>query len=49
VQRTTRTPSINLLAFCEIGQCYQENANKNERLGKLIDRVGMTPFKEAIT
>ena len=33
----------------KIVQCYQENANKNERLGKLIDRVGMTPFKEAIT
>ena len=32
-----------------IVQCYQENANKNERLGKLIDRVGMTPFKEAVT
>ena len=33
----------------KIVQCYQENANKNERLGKLIDRVGMTPFKEAVT
>jgi len=33
----------------KIVQCYQENANKNERLGKLIDRVGMTPFKKAIT
>jgi NAD(P)H-nitrite reductase large subunit len=33
----------------KIVQCYQENANKNERLGKLIDRIGITPFKEAIT
>ncbi len=32
----------------KIVQCYQENANKNERLGKLIERIGMTPFKEAI-
>jgi dissimilatory sulfite reductase (desulfoviridin) alpha/beta subunit len=30
-------------------QYYQKNANKNERLGKLIDRIGMTPFKEAVT
>ena len=33
----------------KIVECYQENANKNERLGKLIDRIGVTPFKEAIT
>ena len=33
----------------KIVQCYQGNANKNERLGKLIDRIGMTPFKEAIS
>jgi NAD(P)H-nitrite reductase large subunit len=33
----------------KIVQCYQENANKNERLGKLIDRIGMTLFKEAVT
>ena len=33
----------------KIVQCYQENAKKNERLGKLIDRIGMTPFKEAIS
>jgi NAD(P)H-nitrite reductase large subunit len=32
----------------KIVQCYQENANKNERLGKLINRIGITPFKEAI-
>ena len=38
-----------LKAVDKIVQCYQENANKNERLGKLIDRIGIGPFKEAIT
>jgi NAD(P)H-nitrite reductase large subunit len=38
-----------LKAVDKIVQCYQENANKNERLGKLIDRIGMTLFKEAVT
>jgi len=38
-----------LKAVDKLVQCYQENANKNERLGKLVDRIGMTPFKEAIT
>jgi NAD(P)H-nitrite reductase large subunit len=38
-----------LKAVDKIVQCYQENANKNERLGKLIERIGMIPFKEAIT
>ena len=33
----------------KVVQCYQENANRNERLGKLIDRIGIRPFKEAIT
>ena len=33
----------------KIVQYYQENANKNERLGKMISRIGITPFKEAIT
>ena len=33
----------------KIVQCYQENANKNERLGKLIERMGISPFKEAVT
>jgi NAD(P)H-nitrite reductase large subunit len=32
----------------KIVQHYQENANKNERLGKLINRIGITPFIEAI-
>jgi len=29
-------------------QCYQENAEKRERLGKTIERIGMAPFKDAI-
>jgi NAD(P)H-nitrite reductase large subunit len=33
----------------KVVQCYQENAKRNERLGKLIDRIGIRPFKEAIT
>lgn len=33
----------------KIVQYYQENANKNERLGKMIERMGISPFKEAIT
>ena len=27
---------------------YKENAKKGERLGKMIDRVGLAPFKEAV-
>lgn len=27
---------------------YKVNAKKGERLGKMIDRVGLTPFKEAV-
>lgn len=27
---------------------YAENANKGERLGKMIDRVGLDPFKDAL-
>ena len=34
---------------CErVVDCYKENAKKGERLGKLIERVGMAPFKEAL-
>jgi NAD(P)H-nitrite reductase large subunit len=33
----------------KVVQCYQENAKRNERLGKLIDRIGIRPFTEAIT
>lgn len=28
--------------------CYQENAKKGERMGKMIDRIGLSPFKEAV-
>ena len=27
---------------------YKQNAKKGERLGKMIDRVGLEPFKEAV-
>ena len=27
---------------------YKENAKKGERLGKMIDRIGLAPFKEAV-
>lgn len=29
-------------------QCYKNNAKKGERLGKMIDRVGLTLFQEAV-
>jgi NAD(P)H-nitrite reductase large subunit len=29
-------------------QYYKENAKKGERLGKMIERVGLTPFQEAL-
>ncbi|WP_419659951.1 sulfite reductase, assimilatory type [Desulfosarcina variabilis str. Montpellier] len=29
-------------------QCYSDNAKKGERLGKMIDRVGLTPFQKAL-
>jgi dissimilatory sulfite reductase (desulfoviridin) alpha/beta subunit len=29
-------------------QCYRDNAKKGERLSKSIDRLGLTPFKEAL-
>ena len=28
---------------------YKENAKKGERLGKMIDRIGLTPFKQAVS
>jgi len=37
-----------LKAVDKLVQCYQENANKNERLGKVIERIGITPYKKAI-
>lgn len=27
---------------------YQENASKGERLGKMIDRIGLDPFRDAV-
>ncbi len=27
---------------------YKENGKKGERLGKMIDRIGLDPFKEAV-
>lgn len=32
----------------KIVQYYKENAKKNERLGKMIDRIGMAPFKDVV-
>ena len=32
----------------KILQCYMNNAKKGERLGKMIDRVGLTPFQDAL-
>lgn len=29
--------------------CYKENAKTNERLGKLIERIGMEPFEKAVS
>ena len=29
-------------------RCYSDNAKKGERLGKMIDRVGLTPFQKAL-
>jgi NAD(P)H-nitrite reductase large subunit len=40
--------SLALEVVDKIVQYYKENAKKNERLGKMINRVGMTPFKDAI-
>jgi len=37
-----------LLAADKIVQCYQEHANKGERLGKTIDRIGLAPFEAAL-
>lgn len=32
----------------KIVQYYKENAKKGERLGKMIDRIGMAPFKDVV-
>jgi NAD(P)H-nitrite reductase large subunit len=31
-----------------IVEYYKENAKKGERLGKMIDRIGLEPFEQAI-
>ncbi len=36
------------LAVEKVVDYYRENAKKGERLGKMIDRVGLAPFKEAV-
>ena len=33
----------------KIVEFYRENANKGERLGKMINRMGIEPLKEAVT
>jgi len=38
-----------LVAVQKVVDCYKETANKGERLGKLIDRVGLDPFKQAVS
>ena len=37
-----------LKAVERIVQCYQGAANKSERLGKTIERIGLEPFKAAL-
>ena len=38
-----------VLAACEqVVDYYKENAKKGERLGKMIERVGLDPFKETL-
>ncbi len=37
-----------LKAIKKVVMYYKENANANERLGKMIDRVGMKPFEMAV-
>jgi NAD(P)H-nitrite reductase large subunit len=32
----------------KILQCYMDNAKKGERLGKMIDRLGLTPFQDTL-
>jgi NAD(P)H-nitrite reductase large subunit len=38
-----------LKAVEKIVQCYQSSAKKGERLGKTIERMGLEPFKAALT
>lgn len=41
--------AIVLNVVDKVVQCYHENAKSGERLGKLIERVGLEIFKDAIT
>lgn len=38
-----------LTAVAGVIACYRELANKGERLGKMIDRVGLDPFRKALS
>ena len=38
-----------LEAIDKIIHHYAENAKKGERLGKMIDRVGLEPFEQAVS
>ncbi|HCY88296.1 MAG TPA: NAD(P)/FAD-dependent oxidoreductase [Desulfobacteraceae bacterium] len=39
-----------VLTACEkVIDCYKENAKKGERLGKTIERIGLDPFKQAVS
>jgi NAD(P)H-nitrite reductase large subunit len=35
-------------AIGKVVNCYRQHAEKGERLGKMIDRLGMEPFKKAL-
>jgi NAD(P)H-nitrite reductase large subunit len=37
-----------LVAIDKTVQYYKDNAKRGERLGKMVERVGMTPFQEAL-
>jgi NAD(P)H-nitrite reductase large subunit len=38
-----------LEAIEKVVKFYQENAKKGERLGKMIDRLGLDPLKQAVS
>jgi NAD(P)H-nitrite reductase large subunit len=37
-----------ITAISNIVNCYNQNAKKGERMGKMIDRTGLEPFKKAV-
>jgi len=37
-----------MIAVEKVVQFYSDNAKKGERLGKMIERTGLEPFKDAI-